>query len=95
MNILSVFFEKIKQISLIQRIFYWGSIRSISYEAYDQFKNIEAQQANLQIELDNLKNKIALVQSEKDGLSEKNQSFEKLSITKDSDIRNLRSKIDS
>ena len=95
MNILSVFFEKIKQISLIQRIFYWGSIRSISYEAYDQFKNFEAQQANLQIELDNLKNKIALVQSEKDGLSEKNQSFEKLIITKDSDIRNLSSKIDS
>ncbi|MAZ54594.1 MAG: hypothetical protein CMP55_02165 [Flavobacteriales bacterium] len=95
MNILSVFFEKIKQISLIQRIFYWGSIRSISYEAYDQFKNIEAQQANLQIELDNLKNKIALIQSEKDGLSEKNQSFEKLIITKDSDIRNLSSKIDS
>tara|TARA_B100000524_G_scaffold180516_1_gene93037 strand:+ start:159 stop:1361 length:1203 start_codon:yes stop_codon:yes gene_type:complete len=95
MNILSVFFEKIKQISLIQRIFYWGSIRSISYEAYDQFKNFEAQQANLQIELDNLKNKIALIQSEKDGLSEKNQSFEKLIITKDSDIRNLSSKIDS
>ena len=95
MNILSVFFEKIKQISLIQRIFYWGSIRSISYEAYDQFKNFEAQQANLQIELDNLKNKITLIQSEKDGLSEKNQSFEKLIITKDSDIRNLSSKIDS
>tara|TARA_B100001769_G_scaffold272186_1_gene266190 strand:- start:455 stop:1657 length:1203 start_codon:yes stop_codon:yes gene_type:complete len=95
MNILSVFFEKIKQLSLLQRIFNWGSIRSISYEAYDQFKNIEAQQANLQIELDNLKNKIALIQSEKDGLSEKNQSFEKLIITKDSDIRNLSSKIDS
>tara|TARA_B100001564_G_scaffold130828_1_gene109482 strand:- start:46939 stop:48141 length:1203 start_codon:yes stop_codon:yes gene_type:complete len=95
MNILSVFFEKIKQLSLLQRIFNWGSIRSISYEAYDQFKNIEAQQANLQIELDNLKNKITLIQSEKDGLSEKNQSFEKLIITKDSDIRNLSSKIDS
>ena len=35
---LALFFENIKSITLWDRIFHWKSTRSLSYDAYEEFK---------------------------------------------------------
>lgn len=37
---LKLFFEKIKSLTFWQRVFYWSSIRSLSYEAYEEFRDL-------------------------------------------------------
>jgi hypothetical protein len=37
---LRTFFERIKALSFWQRVFYWSSLKALSYEAYEEFKNL-------------------------------------------------------
>ena len=37
---LKSFFERIKTLSFWQRVFYWSALKALSYEAYEEFKNI-------------------------------------------------------
>ena len=37
---LKMFFEKIKSAGFWQRLFGWKALRTLSYEAYDEFRNI-------------------------------------------------------
>jgi hypothetical protein len=34
------FFEKIKSLTFWQRVFFWGTLKALSYEAYEEFKNL-------------------------------------------------------
>ena len=34
------FFERIKALNFWQRIFFWSSLKALSYEAYEEFKGI-------------------------------------------------------
>ncbi len=37
---LKTFFERIKSLSFWQRVFFWSSLKSLSYEAYEEFKSL-------------------------------------------------------
>ena len=58
MDKLSLFFDRIKELSFWQRVFSWSPIRNLSYEAYEQFKLAESKINSQQDDLDVLKNKI-------------------------------------
>ena len=44
---LKLFFERVKSIGIWQRLFGWGSIKSISYDAYEEFRAVSGQIDNL------------------------------------------------
>lgn len=37
---LKLFFERIKSLSFWQRVFYWSTLKTLSYEAYEEFKSL-------------------------------------------------------
>jgi len=37
---LKAFFERIKSLTFWQRVFYWSTLKALSYEAYEEFKSI-------------------------------------------------------
>jgi len=94
MEKLSLFFNRIKELSFWQRIFSWSAIRTLSYEAYEQFKSLESKLTNQQEEFDGLKNKITRLETEKEGLEKQIQEFEKTILNKDNQINNLNNKIE-
>ena len=38
---LNLFFAKIRELTFWQRLFSWGAVRSLSYEAFEEFKGLE------------------------------------------------------
>lgn len=94
MEKLSLFFNRIKELNFWQRIFSWSAIRTLSYEAYEQFKSLESKLTNQQEEFDGLKNKITRLETEKEGLEKQIQEFEKTILNKDNQINNLNNKIE-
>lgn len=94
MEKLSLFFNRIIELSFWQRIFSWSAIRTLSYEAYEQFKSLESKLTNQQKEFDDLKNKITRLETEKKGLEKQIQEFEKSVLYKDNQINNLNKKIE-
>ena len=94
MDKLSLFFTRIKELSFWQRIFSWSVIRTLSYEAYEQFKSLESKLTKQQEEFDGLKTKITRIETEKEGLNKQIQEFEKSVLNKDNQITNLNNKIE-
>jgi hypothetical protein len=41
------FFERIKTLTFWQRVFYWSTLKALSYEAYEEFKNLSDNIGNL------------------------------------------------
>ena len=37
---LKAFFERIKTLSFWQRVFYWSTLKALSYDAYDEFTGL-------------------------------------------------------
>ncbi len=37
---LKAFFERIKSLTFWQRVFFWSTLKALSYEAYDEFKSL-------------------------------------------------------
>jgi len=94
MDKLSLFFNRIKELSLWQRIFSWSAIKTLSYEAYEQFKSLESKLFNQQEEFDGLKTKTTRLETEKEGLDKQIQDFEKSVLMKDNQISILNNKIE-
>lgn len=44
---LKSFFERIKGLTFWQRVFYWSTLKALSYEAYEEFKNLSDNISNL------------------------------------------------
>jgi len=94
MDKLSLFFNRIKELSFWQRIFSWSAIKTLSYEAYEQFKSLESKLFNQQEEFDGLKTKTTRLETEKEGLDKQIQDFEKSVLMKDNQISILNNKIE-
>lgn len=93
MEKLGVFLNRIKELNFWQRIFSWKSIRTLSYDAYDEFKTISQQltdQGNL---AERSRNEITRLQTENDNLLHNNREAEKLALKKDAQIDNLNSHV--
>jgi len=93
MDKLSLFFDRIKELSFWQRVFSWSPIRNLSYEAYEQFKLAESKINSQQDDLDVRKNKITRLETEKEGSEQEVQYLKNTILTKDNQINNLTDKL--
>ena len=93
MENLNLFFIKIKELSFWQRIFSWSKIRSLSYDAFEEFKTMEKNMTELKTNLDKLKNDFTQITAKNDSLLEKVKDLDILEIKKEKDIEGLNSKI--
>ncbi|MFT4849255.1 MAG: hypothetical protein ACI8Q1_002698 [Parvicella sp.] len=94
MDKLSLFFTRITDLTFWQRLLSWSAIRSLSYEAYEQFKSLERKLTNQQSQLDGFRNNITKLETEKSGLNRQIQETEKLAIKKDNQLENQANKIE-
>jgi len=75
---LKKFFDQIKEINLWKRIFNWHSIKSLSYDAYEEFKQISQKIEELNQQLVHRDLKINALEKANDGLSIKVEGIQKL-----------------
>jgi len=68
------FFDQIKTITFWQRVFRWGQIRSLSYEAYEEFKKLTGQFEDVESERDRVKGDLDIAINDQKHLKE---SFDK------------------
>lgn len=86
MEQLSLFFSKIKELDFWGRLFKWSSIRSLSYDAFEEFKSMEYRLNSTKSELEELRNSLTKATAEKEGSFEKVQDLEKQILRKDGQI---------
>lgn len=94
MEKLNLFFSKIKEITFWQRIFSWSHIRSLSYDAFEQFKHIEKEIESQKSKLDQLNNDVAQIKIHNENLKDKIQSYDKDKIKYENEVQQLRNKND-
>jgi archaellum component FlaC len=79
---LRIFFEKIKSLSFWQRVFGWKQIRTLSYDAYDEFTNMSESINNLDQEINRRETRIKELEKNAEissaRLSDLNSSAQKL-----------------
>jgi hypothetical protein len=91
---LNLFFAKIRELTLWQRIFFWRSVRSLSYDAFEEFKSLEQNILRLKSEFEELQAKSSRISTQNEGLQERIIQFEKAEIKKDSEINTLDREVD-
>jgi hypothetical protein len=92
MEKLNLFFTKIKEISFWQRIFSWKAIRLLSYDAYEEFKNLESRFNEQKEKAELSANAITKLQTEKEALEKQIQFNEKQALKLENQIEILTSK---
>lgn len=93
MEKLNLFFTKVKELSFWQRIFSWSKIRTLSYDAFEEFKSLEKDISNQKENYENLKNNFTQINTQNDNLLERLKELEKQEVKKESQIENLNSKV--
>jgi hypothetical protein len=48
---LKSFFEKIKALTFWKRVFFWNTVKVLSYEAYDEYRKLSSSIENLDTQL--------------------------------------------
>ena len=82
---LNLFFDKIKTITFWQRIFGWRIARSMSYDAYEEFKSLMALLSTKSTDLDTTKNSYELLKNDSLHLQQDHNKIE-------NDLRQLQEK---
>ena len=86
---LNLFFSKIREITFWQRLFYWRSVRNLSYDAFEEFKALEKNTSQIKSDFDNLEKDYRTTNTKNEGLEKTILQFERLEIKKDSEINGL------
>ncbi len=95
MENLNLFFSRIKELNFWQRVFSWSSIKSLSYDAYDEFKKMGTTLATTKSDLEKANNSIIKLQTEKDGLVIDVGDFRETLLLRKAEADGLREKIDN
>jgi len=83
---LSQFFEQVKTLTFWQRLFRWSQFRSLSYEAYEEFKMLLSEAAKSIQEIGTAKTEISVLKNENEHLKESQSVLE-------NEVNNLREKV--
>jgi len=83
---LSEFFDQIKSIGFWQRIFWWRSIKRMSYDAYGEFKELLGNTDNISQELDKIK-------VSNDSINSDNERLKSEKIEIKDEVKQLRDKV--
>ncbi len=80
---LSQFFEQVKTLTFWQRLFRWSQFRSLSYEAYEEFKTLLSEAARSIQELEKAKTDISVLKND-------NEHIRKSQSALENEVSNLR-----
>ena len=75
MNKLNIFFDQIKRISFLGRIFKWSSLRSLSYEALQELTSLNNSHTKMNDELNDVKSEKNLLEQKVTTLKEQEADF--------------------
>ena len=73
---LNLFFEKIKNLTFLQRIFFWKKLKNLSYDAYEEFKSLLNEVIKQTEKSSQAINDIALLKNDNVHLTSLNQTFQ-------------------
>ncbi|MBN2286122.1 MAG: hypothetical protein JXI43_06720 [Tissierellales bacterium] len=92
MEILNLFFTRIKEITFWQRMFSWSKIRTLSYDAFEQFKQIEKDMEAQKQRIEQLNNDITQIKTHNENLKDRVQNFDIDKLKYENEIQQLRNK---
>ncbi len=93
MEKLNLFFEQIKDISWWQRLFRWRRMRTLSFDAYEEFRSLARDLENSRRNTDELKNRMTEISTRNENLSQKVRDIELLSTRKDAQLEELNGRL--
>ncbi len=83
---LNLFFERVKTIGFLQRLFRWGALRSLSYDAYEEFKTLTNSIDRISKELDQSNSTRDILQNDVEHLKSSQMRME-------NEVENLETKL--
>ncbi len=93
MEKLNLFFAQIKDMSFWQRLFHWRKVRSLSFDAYEEFRSLAKDLALNRESIDNLRNQVTQISTRNESLSQKVRDVEILSARKDVQLEELNGRL--
>jgi hypothetical protein len=93
MEKLNLFFAQIKDINWWQRLFRWRRIRNLSFDAYEEFRNLARDLDKRSREMDELRNRMTEISTRNESLSQKIRDVEMHSVRKDTQIEELNGRL--
>lgn len=93
MEKLNLFFAQIKDINWWQRLFRWRRIRNLSFDAYEEFRNLSRDLDKGRRDMDELRNRMTEISARNESLSQKIRDVEMHSVRKDTQIEELNGRL--
>ncbi|MHC1730610.1 MAG: hypothetical protein AB9888_01050 [Bacteroidales bacterium] len=93
MEKLNLFFDRIKDIGFWQRLFHWRKIRNLSFDAYEEFRNLARDLDKVRREIDELRNRMTETSARNENLTQKIRDVEMHSVRKDTQIEELNGRL--
>ena len=95
MEKLTLFFLKIKELTFLQRLFSWRSMRNLSYDAFEEFKSLQKELLIKNGQIDSLEKRSVQFETKNEGLLETIDQYENTFRKKEEEINLLNLKIDN
>jgi hypothetical protein len=90
------FFERIKSLSFWQRVFYWSTLKALSYDAYEEFKNLSDSVSTLNQQvttrdatISDLEKNLQIISARVNDLTNANQKQENRIINLEADLKKI------
>jgi uncharacterized protein YoxC len=93
MEKLNLFFAQIKDINWWQRLFRWRKIRSLSFDAYEEFRSLARELDNGRKSMDELRNRLTEISTRNESLTQKINELEQQSVRKETQAEELNGRI--
>jgi len=93
MEKLNLFFAQIKDISWWQRLFRWRKIRTLSFDAYEEFRNLARELDNGRKTMDDVRNRVTEISTRNESLTQKIRELEQQSVRKETQAEELNGRI--
>jgi hypothetical protein len=92
MEKLTLFFSKIKELTFLQRLFSWRSVRNLSYDAFEEFKSVQKELMSKNGEIELLEKRSVQYETKNAGLLEAIDQYEKILHKTEEEVRLLNRK---
>lgn len=89
MEKLNLFFAQIKDLSFWQRLFHWRRLRTLSFDAYEEFRALSREIDTNRESIDRIKTRLTEVSSRNETLTQRFRDLEVLSARKDAQLEEL------
>lgn len=93
MEKLNLFFDRIKDLSFLQRLFHWRSVRNLSFDAYEEFRALARETESARENLVRLQNRMTEFAAKNENLSQKVNDLEVTSARKDAGLEELNGRL--